>query len=64
MNIYEKEIKKETPEQREKALRDTLEEIWIQGKDLSRYSMGGRMSFKARKILIDLYGEKAYESHS
>ncbi|MNW68586.1 hypothetical protein D3C74_473870 [compost metagenome] len=64
MNIYEKAIKKETPEQREKALRDTLEEIWIQGKDLSRYSMGGRLVFKAKKTLIDLYGEKAYESHS
>ncbi|MNO29194.1 hypothetical protein D3C76_191020 [compost metagenome] len=64
MNIYEKVIKKETPEQREKELRETLEEIWIQGKDSARYSMPYRMSFKAHKTLKTLYGDKAYESRS
>ncbi|MNE94309.1 hypothetical protein D3C80_1922600 [compost metagenome] len=64
MSIYEKAVKKETPEQREKVLRETLEDIYIQGKDYARYSNGGRMAFKAKKTLIDLYGDKAYESHS
>lgn len=64
MTIYDKPIKKETPEQREKALRETLEEIWIQGKDFSRHSGAWRLSFKAKKTLIDIYGEKDYESRS
>ncbi|MNI36914.1 hypothetical protein D3C73_909820 [compost metagenome] len=64
MTIYDKPIKKDTPEQRENILRETLEDIYIQGKDYARYSNGGRMAFKAKKTLIDLYGEKAYESHS
>lgn len=57
----EEQIKTETPEQREKALRDALEELWIQGKDYSKPSMPWRMAYKAQKILKKVYGDKKYD---
>lgn len=61
MNLWEEPIPNETPAEREQALRQTLEEIWIQGKDYSRSSMPWRMSFKAQKILKQMYGDNKYD---
>lgn len=61
MSIYDKPIKNDTPEQREKALRETLEEIWIQNKDFAKHSAAGRASYKALKTLKQLYGDEAYD---
>lgn len=66
MSSWWREVKipNETPEQRERALREALEEIWIQGKDRGTSSIPWRMSYKAIKTLKSLYGEKPYESIS
>ncbi|WP_110930943.1 hypothetical protein [Paenibacillus bouchesdurhonensis] len=60
----EVKIPNETPEQRERALREALEEIWIQGKDRGTSSIPWRMAYKAEKTLKLLYGEKPYENIS
>ncbi|MNW38086.1 hypothetical protein D3C74_151450 [compost metagenome] len=64
MNPYERVIKNETPEQREKALREALEEIWIQNKGFVKHSAAGRVSIKALNILKKVYGDDGYESIS